>query len=160
MVTNEVLDCMKKDYQANLKFKEDDPDGHQKGIVLQQSLLMKLPAKMSPLELAVYSFWRCLRACSVTSMLEHYKRLGVDLKLEDCKGETFYAGVPCVTQDEVDTIKSIEGAEVIVKSDFDRKVSEHSDNIMLDNNGDYRYFNRYTEEWGEIAPENSINWDK
>jgi hypothetical protein len=50
-----------------------------------------------------YQDWRISRAKSCAHLMDIYKLLNVKFKLGDFVGETFYAGIPTVTADEVNT---------------------------------------------------------
>jgi hypothetical protein len=71
----------------------------------EQKLLM---AQVEPF----YSLWRAKAAISVAHMLEVYETLGVDLPLSAIKGETWYAGIPSITQAEVDWANTIKDTDL------------------------------------------------
>lgn len=50
-----------------------------------------------------YQDWRELRAKSCAGLMGMYKLLNVKLALDDFVGETFYAGIPKITNKEVNT---------------------------------------------------------
>lgn len=56
-----------------------------------------------------YLDWRTMRATSVADMMGVSAMLGVHWDVEDIKGETFYAGIPCVTAQEVATAAEASG---------------------------------------------------
>jgi hypothetical protein len=72
---------------------------------VEQKLLM---AQVEPF----YSLWRAKAAISVAHMLETYATLGVDLPLSAIKGETWHAGIPSITQAEVDWANTIKDADL------------------------------------------------
>ncbi len=49
-----------------------------------------------------YRTWRKTRAKSIAENLDIYNRLSVVLGIDDTIGETFYAGIPACTADEID----------------------------------------------------------
>lgn len=49
-----------------------------------------------------YMDWRKQRAKSCTHALDMYMRLNVKFTIEEFKGETFYAGIPPVTKEEIE----------------------------------------------------------
>ena len=51
-----------------------------------------------------YQTWRKTRAKSIAENLDIYGRLNVKLGINDTKGETFYAGIPVCTADEVNEL--------------------------------------------------------
>ena len=54
---------------------------------------------------AYYNQWRKERAVGVAHLDNMCKRLNVHFGLDDYRGETFYAGIPPITQDELDSAK-------------------------------------------------------
>jgi len=48
-----------------------------------------------------YADWCKARAVSLAYCLRIYKRLNVGIKIEHCVGETFYAGIPLCSPDEI-----------------------------------------------------------
>jgi len=55
-----------------------------------------------------YLQWRMNRAISMASCFRIYGRLNVKLKVNDCKGETFFAGIPPITQEEINAVYELE----------------------------------------------------
>lgn len=50
-----------------------------------------------------YQDWRKTRAKSVAAAMDIYRMLNVNIPLQAFVGETFYAGIPLITQQEVNT---------------------------------------------------------
>ncbi len=51
-----------------------------------------------------YQTWRKTRARSIAENLDVYNLLNVKLGIGDTKGESFYAGIPVCTADEIDEL--------------------------------------------------------
>ncbi len=49
-----------------------------------------------------YILWRIITTISISHALEIYEKLNVNLKLEHIRGESFYGGIPQITQKEID----------------------------------------------------------
>ena len=54
---------------------------------------------------AYYDQWRKERAVSIVNAIRIYDQLDVHFKTSNYRGETFYAGIPPITQAEVDAAK-------------------------------------------------------
>jgi len=55
-----------------------------------------------------YQDWRKVRAKSCAALMDIYKKLNVKMSLHNFVGETFYAGIPKVTVDEVNHVIEIQ----------------------------------------------------
>ncbi len=55
----------------------------------------------------LFPLWNLYRSISVYSSLNIYKTLNVTLTLEDTKGESFYAGIPPVSADDIRKAKKV-----------------------------------------------------
>ena len=53
----------------------------------------------------LFPFWNLRRAISVTHQLEIYQQLNVKLRLNDIRGESFYAGIPSLTSMDIKNAK-------------------------------------------------------
>lgn len=85
---------------------------------------------------AYYRQWRKNRAISIAHCFEIYKTLNVSFTADDCKGETFYAGIPAIEQSEID---------IACKSDMPysfhaagQKIGIDGQLHDVDDNGDFR----------------------
>lgn len=56
-----------------------------------------------------YFIWRITRAVSLAHCFQIYDLLNVKMSLEDCRGETFYVGIPPVTEEELELGKKLLG---------------------------------------------------
>lgn len=56
-------------------------------------------------ESKLFPYWNLRRAISVTHQLEMYQRLNVNLRLGDVRAESFYAGIPNLTPDNIRAAK-------------------------------------------------------
>lgn len=65
--------------------------------------------------------WRLIRAISVDAMLENYRKLNVEMPLDAIRGESFYAGVSPVTNNEIKFVKQIQTENGLV--DYDRETT-------------------------------------
>lgn len=138
-----VIECMEQEYKAFVKFKETNPKeagrmekANQDMVISQQGI--------------GYKIWRLMRAISVAEMLQLYDRLNVNLPLSAIKGETFYAGVPVVTQEEIDLVHKL-GLVSSVSA-----CTKKPRNMMVNNDGYMQYYDRDTNEWGELVPKDKI----
>ena len=75
-----------------------------------------------------YILWRLLSAISISDTLKIYEKLNVNLKLEHVKGESFYAGIPQITQEEIDFADKItafyENAQPVMRYGVRNKIEE------------------------------------
>ena len=103
-----------------------------------------------------YIMWRILRAVSVADCFEVYERLNVTglCDLDTVRGETWYAGVPPVTENELALGKMLLGESILDGKPF---LQSHYDKngtykVMI-RDGVYRYYDRETDVWGAPAPD-------
>ena len=62
----------------------------------------------------LFPLWNLTRSISVYSCLEIYKILNVNLTLGDTKGESFYAGIPPVSANDIRKAKKVLESGVLV----------------------------------------------
>lgn len=65
-------------------------------------LLQNVMSNPTPEAKWIYITWRLISAISISNALEIYELLNVNLKLEHIRGESFYSGIPPITQTEID----------------------------------------------------------
>jgi len=53
-------------------------------------------------DLRLTALWRLLAAVSISELLETYQQLNVKLELKHLRGESFYAGMPLFTEEEIE----------------------------------------------------------
>ena len=117
------LQRMESDYRDLMQKKKTNPKAYNASTLFNQLVLTemgRLHAKAiaakqenkfweiagNTLPCVLYKQWRQDCAASIADILDIYKTLNVKLVLEDIRGETWYAGIPSITQKEIDAIKA------------------------------------------------------
>ncbi len=125
-------------YKQNVQHKKSDPAGAAKLDKLHRDAIMSKKG-------LYYDLWRVFRACSVAENMDIYDLLNVDMPLSAIRGETFYAGIPPITENELETAKKLNKLFENIPVKF------NPNDIMIDNDGNYREYNRDLDIWGDIV---------
>jgi len=116
-----TLEAMREEYQSFMELKKNNPEVAGELVLFNQQVLTKagMVHEMclrhwdtggreeyekfieETFAGAYYHDWRMNRAVSVADMMGVCSRLGVNWKVSEIIGETFYAGIPPVTSEEV-----------------------------------------------------------
>ena len=68
---------------------------------LDKEQLSDVMLKLQQKDPSYIALWKVLRAISVRDMMETYNQLNVEMPLSAIVGESFYAGMPLITQEEL-----------------------------------------------------------
>ncbi|MCP4596243.1 hypothetical protein [Neptuniibacter sp.] len=139
-----ILDLLELNYKAFVSLKKHEPELANVLTEQQQDMVMTQDTDNPG-----YMLWRIARAVSVAHCFEVYERLNVPglCDLDTVRGETFYAGVPPVTKQELALGKLL--LNTTLAGLFDTAEGVSLDGIMIDNDGVYRYYDRERDVWGE-----------
>lgn len=104
-----ILEMAQASYTSEMRL-------HGNGYPLEHQKLLMDGSKLDPNKeltgnekaiLGYYLLWRFVRAISVAHIFDIYEMLNVKMSISDCRGETFYAGIPQVTKEEVDFVRTL-----------------------------------------------------
>jgi arginyl-tRNA synthetase len=105
-----MIEFIEKTYKKASKRFNEDPEFRIKAAEMTLRL-QKGDPEVLPLFFAI-------RTAGVASAMEIYRRLNVNLSLEDIKGESFYSGIPTISEAEIKVCHQIQTENGLI--DFER----------------------------------------
>lgn len=100
---------MEQGYKARSNIANATPEELKEMII---SDVLNIDVHLYGIKSECFPVWNFRRAISVIHQLEIYQRLNVNLTLNDYRGESFYAGIPSLTPDDIRIFKGVNYARV------------------------------------------------